>query len=173
MSEFTLRSATFDDAVALSLIGQATFLESYSELIQGPDLIKHCQNQHSVEAYQAYLQEEGSKAWIAEMASTGAPIGYALLTPPDLPVDLQAGDVELKRIYVFSKYHGIKAGRALMAAVEAEALAKSAPRLLLGTYEDNQRALTFYAKAGFGTIGTRRFQVGDACFCDVVLGKVL
>ena len=173
MADFTLREATLADVPELSLIGQGTFLESYADLIQRADIIKHCQNQHGEAAYQTYLTDGVSKAWIAEMDSTGAPIGYALMTAPDLPVELKPGDAELKRIYVYSKFQGTGAGRALMATVEAEAQAKRAPRLLLGTYEDNQRALNFYAKAGFETIGTRTFQVGDACFCDLVLGKVL
>lgn len=173
MQDFTLRQASLDDLAELSLIGQGTFLESYADLIQRADIVKHCQNQHGEAAYRDYLTDGVSKAWIAEMKLTGAPIGYAVLTKPDLPVDLQAGDAELKRIYVYSKFQGTGAGRALMEIVETTARENGAPRLLLGTYEDNQRALNFYAKAGFEKIGTRTFKVGDACFCDLVLGKVL
>ena len=173
MSDFTLREAKLEDISELALIGQGTFLESYAELIQRSDIIKHCHNQHGEAAYRSYLTDGVSRAWIAEMNSTGAPIGYALLTTPDLPIELQAGDAELKRIYVYSKFQGTGAGRALMEIVEETARENGAPRLLLGTYEDNQRALNFYAKAGFETVGTRTFQVGDACFCDLVLGKML
>jgi ribosomal protein S18 acetylase RimI-like enzyme len=48
-----------------------------------------------------------------------------------------------------------------------------APRLLLGTYEENRRAIAFYAREGYAQIGTRQFQVGDKLFDDIVMGKTL
>ncbi len=173
MTDFRFRRAGPADAEALSHIGAATFLESYTELIDGPDMIAHCTRQHSRAVYEAYLASPLGSAWIAEYAATGAPVGYALNCPPDLPVALQSGDVELKRIYAFSRFHGAGIGQGLMLAAIEDARACGAPRLLLGTYQDNHRAVAFYTRHGFALAGTRQFQVGSRLFDDIVMAKTL
>jgi ribosomal protein S18 acetylase RimI-like enzyme len=173
MTEFRIRPAKAEDAEALGLIGAATFLESYTEIIDGPDMVAHCAHQHSPAVYGEYLSDAACGVWIAEYAATGAPIGYAVNCPPDLPVAIEPGDVELKRIYCFSRFHGAGIGQSLMQAAINDARARGAPRLLLGTYQDNHRAVAFYKRHGFAMIGTRQFQVGTKLFDDIVLGKAL
>lgn len=173
MTDFRIRRARPDDAGALSQIGAATFLESYTEIIDGPDMVAHCARQHSADVYGKYLTDPACSVWLAEYAATGAPVGYAVNCPPDLPVAIQSGDVELKRIYCFSRFHGAGIGQSLMLAAIADACARRAPRLLLGTYQDNHRAIAFYKRHGFTLIGTRQFQVGSKLFDDIVLGKPL
>lgn len=174
-TEITIRRAQQGDAPALGAIGMATFLESFARDIPGADLIKHCYTQHSVEAYRGFLSGDDPRyaCWLAEYAETGAPIGYAVTCPPDLPVTVGAQDIELKRIYVFSSFHGSGAGKRLHDAVDAHARAMHAPRLLLGTYEENHRAIAFYNREGYVQVGTRQFQVGEKLFDDIVMGKTL
>lgn len=83
------------------------------------------------------------------------------------------GDIELKRIYLLSRWHGTGAGRALMQAAIAHARACGAPNLLLGVYQGNDRAVAFYRRAGFETVGTRRFQVGEGVYDDLVMALPL
>lgn len=167
----TIRPATTDDARALSVIGAASFLDAFIEVIPGPDLVSHCLIQHGQAAYEAYLADPDPRtaAWIAEYAETGAPVGYALTCPPDLPVPDKDGDVELKRIYLLSRFHGTGTGHALMQMALDHAAHLGAPRLLLGVYEHNTRAIAFYRRNGFETIGARRFQVGGRLFDDIVM----
>ena len=169
----TIRRAGLDDAERLSQIGAATFLETYSELIDGANMTAHCARQHSRSAYEAYLADPACAAWLAELTETGAPIGYALNCPPDLPIAAEPGDIELKRIYVLSRFHGTGAGKRLMEAAADDARARGAPRLLLGTYQDNRRAIAFYRKHEFELAGTRQFLVGERLYDDVVLARRL
>ena len=173
--KITIRKAAPGDEYALGAVGIGTFLESYTELIPGADLISHCHKQHSVEMYRSFLStaDERYRCWLAEFAETGAPVGYAVTCPPDLPVAHAPSDIELKRIYVFSKYHGTGAGRMLNQAVDAHAKAIGAKHILLGTYEANHRAIAFYKREGYGKIGERQFQVGDQLFDDIVMAKTL
>ncbi|MBZ6377989.1 GNAT family N-acetyltransferase [Pacificimonas flava] len=169
----TLRPAQSGDAARLSLIGQATFLESFADVLPGSDVIKHCLEQHSRADYEARLSGEGHALWLAELPK-GAPIGYAALSPPDLPtVEAQAGDVELKRIYVLSRFHGTGVARSLMAASLRQAREWGCGRLLLGVYGRNGRAIRFYQKNDFAIIGARKFQVGENVYDDVIMGRDL
>ena len=173
MPAFNIRQASLTDAETLGHIGVATFVESYTTDIDGPSMMAHCTGQHAQAVYERYLGAARSGAWLAEYAETCAPIGYALNCAPDLPIETDDTDVELKRIYVLSKFHGQSVAAALMEAATDHARAAGATRLLLGTYEDNHRAMAFYAKHGFETIGTRKFDVGGKLYDDIIMAKPL
>ena len=164
-----LREAGPGDAERLSLIGAASFLESFAEVIGGEAITAHCLRANSAESYRAYLAK-GARAWLAEIEPGGAPIGYALLTEPDLP-GAQEGDAELKRIYTLSRFHGGGLGAALMQAALDAAVARQAKRLILGVYAGNDRAIAFYRKQGFADIATRQFNVGGQICDDLVLAR--
>jgi len=185
-----LRRATLDDAPALALVGAATFLEAFTWMLPGADIIAHCAKNHSPEAYRATLAEPHTRITLAVTAASGAPVGYAMLCAPDLPsFDLQPGDIELKRIYLFSRFRSrhtapvldatgkptphLSAGQALMSAAIADAQSMGCRRLLLGTNADNQRAIGFYRRNQFADAGTRSFQVGSQCCCDLIMSRLL
>ncbi|NIJ21315.1 ribosomal protein S18 acetylase RimI-like enzyme [Sphingomonas naasensis] len=174
MSEagWRVRPATRGDATALALVGAATFLETFADILDGAAVLAHCRDANAPAAYAHYL-ESGAVAWLGE-THKGAPVGFALLIAPELPQELvQPGDLELKRIYLLSRFHGIGLGAALMDAAVAEARARGAPRLLLGVYAHNARAIAFYRKQGFVPIGMRQYAVGAELYDDVVLARSL
>lgn len=164
-----IRPATADDAAALALVAQTTFLEAYAALVQVADMIAHCETQNSAAAFRTSLAE-GSRAWLVEAETTGAPLGFALLTKSALP-DPQPGDIELKRIYLLDRCQGQGLAGELLDVVIAGAAGHR--RLVLGTNRDNERALGFYRKTGFEIIGTRQFTVGHQQFDDYILAKPL
>jgi len=168
-TEWTIREAGSDDAAALALIGAATFLETFAGILDGDAIVGHCDAQHSEAAYRAYLAA-GARAWLAEARPGGAPIGFALVGRPDLAA-AREGDIELKRIYSLSRFHGSGLGAGLMK--QALAAASGHDRLLLGVFARNDRALAFYRKQGFADIGVRQFDVGGTLYDDLVLARPL
>ncbi|WP_447750959.1 N-acetyltransferase family protein [Sphingopyxis fribergensis] len=166
---WTIREAGEDDASALALIGAATFLETFAGILDGTAIVGHCAAQHTEAAYSAYLRN-GGRAWLAEAQPGRAPIGFALVGKPDLAAALD-GDIELKRIYSLSRFHGSGLGAALMKQALEAAIGHR--RLLLGVYAGNERALAFYRKQGFTDLGTRQFDVGGKLHDDLVLSRPL
>lgn len=168
-----IRPAGPDDAQALSLVASATFLESFAGVIDGGGLVAHCLRHHNADTYRTYLAN-GARAWLAEVEPGHAPVGYALLCAPELE-QAQPGDLELKRIYLLSRFQGSAIAGALMRSVREAAVSQCSEtgRLLLGVKNDNHRALAFYAKHGFEPIGTRQFDVGGHTYDDVVLARPL
>jgi len=164
----TVRSAAQADADKLSLVSDATFLESFAHEVPGDAMLTHCRTLHAP-AYLARCIADGAKAWLAEIR--GTPIGYAMLTlEPELDA-AREGDVELKKIYVLSRFQGTGTAQALFAEVLKAATGNK--RLLLGVKDDNHRAISFYKREGFETIGTRQFNVGGALYDDLVLARDL
>jgi ribosomal protein S18 acetylase RimI-like enzyme len=169
-----LRECTVADASTLALIGAATLLESFAGLVPGDALVAHCLKSHIPAAYSALLEQPKTRAWLAEAPPGRAPVGYAILTAPDFPSGIaQDGDLELRRIYSFSRFHGGGTGRRMMDLAIAGARQQHAPRLLLGVHPENKRAIAFYRKNGFVQIGLRKFPVGSSLIEDPVFALKL
>jgi ribosomal protein S18 acetylase RimI-like enzyme len=165
-----LRRATVSDARALAVVGPATFLETFANDHPGEALIAFTEDYHSAAFYESLLGSDTTAAWIVEH-NVGAPIGYAVMTSASLPGSDPATDVELKRIYMFSKWQGTGFGRALIEAVEAEAVARGAKRLVLSVYTKNEKAIGFYSARGYETIGRAMFPGFPEAFSDYVMAK--
>ncbi len=170
-ARWTIREAGGGDADLLSLIGAATFLETFADVHTGAEIVEHCSKHHSSEAYRALLAG-GADAWLVETQNTHAPLGYAVLADVDLP-GAEPDDLELKRIYTLARLHGSGAAAELMDQVMAQARRRGAARLLLDVYSRNGRAIAFYRRYGFRKIADVRFFVGATGYDDVVLAAPL
>ena len=167
----TLRRAKAADSAKLALVGGASFLETFANDHPGDALVAFTTAQHSVAAWEDVLADPGNAVWLLEEA-VGAPIGYAVLTTAILPGSTPA-DAEIKRIYVLSRWHGTGLGRVLFEAAEAEARSRGAERLVLSVYKKNVKAIRFYEKFGFTTIGETLFPGFDIEFGDFVMARPL
>lgn len=168
-----IRSCTPDDAQALSTVAAATFLETYAGIVDGQDILFHCRNTHAAESYERLLADPSRRLFLAEMQPGSAPVGFILLSPPDLPTPPREGDIELTRIYLLHRFHGTGLGRRLLQTAVDTACEAGAKRLLLAVYSRNERANAFYRRNGFEQIGTRKFHVGVSDYDDYVLARDL
>jgi len=170
----SIRLCTPGDEQTLSLVGQASFLEAFAGIINGADIAQHCLKQHASEKYAAYLNDAQTRVWVAEVDPGRAPVGYLVLTTPDLPIEnLSPADLEVKRIYLLHRFHGCGIGAKLMNVARRYAESIRTPRLLLGVYRQNASAIAFYERLGYQRIGTREFQVGGNRYHDLILGLQL
>ena len=163
-----LRRADAADAGKLALLGSATFLTAFASDHPGDALVAHCRDQHSEVRYAAWADDPAYALWIAE-TPLGAPVGYAMLSPPDLDIAVEPDAVELKRIYTLGAWQGRGLGHRLIETVIGEARSRQAPNLYLCVYETNEMAQRFYARHGFVRVGTQKFMVGDVAFTDWIL----
>lgn len=169
--KYSLRACGPGGEEKLALVGAASFLEAFAGMLPGADVLAHCRNQHSQEKYAALLGSPETRACVAEVKE--APVGYAMLCPPDLPVAIAADDIELKRIYLLHRFQGSGIGAALMQWSIETAREMGRRRLLLGVHDGNNRALAFYRRHGFEQAGTRTFQVGQTICSDFILARRL
>ena len=172
-TDVTVRRAGAGDEEALALVGQATFLETFAGVLDGTAIVEHCRRAHAPSQYKTYLAEFASAAWLAETLPGNAPVGYALVTKPDLPRADETRDLELKRIYLLGRYQGSGIGKRLLNEAVAHAKAVSAQRLLLGVYAGNETAIAFYRRYGFTHFTERKFTVGNRAYDDHVMSLAL
>ena len=80
----TIRPAVPGDEYALGVVGAATFLESYSETIPGPDLVKHCENEHAAKVYKGYKTFRNYCFRCHAINQQGGKIGPDLAAPKNI-----------------------------------------------------------------------------------------
>jgi ribosomal protein S18 acetylase RimI-like enzyme len=173
-TDIQVRRCGASDAEALALIGKAGFLETFAGVLGGADIVKHCASAHSAELYASWLADAAYQLWIAEVEPGQAPIGFMVVAPADLPLpDISGKDLEIKRIYILSKFHGGGIGKRLIKEAVRHARERGIGRLLLGVYAKNTSAIGFYERSGFGKLGARKFNVGGNNYDDDIMGMSL
>lgn len=165
-----LRPCTGGDEAALALVGQATFLETFAGILGGKDIVAHCARAHAADLYRTWLADPDYALWLVESHPGGAPVGYMVVAPPHLPLPDTAGDLELKRIYLLSKFQGSGLGKRLISTALAHSITAGAKHLLLGVYAHNKPAIGFYERVGFSNLGSRKFNVGGQDYDDNIMG---
>ena len=173
MTTLTLRRAEPADAARLALLGGATFLHSFAHDHPGDAIVAHVDDHHSRAWYARMLADPESAAWILE-TELKAPVGYAMLSRPKLDCPTDARDLELKRVYLLGPFQSGGWGAKLLDAVEGEARARGAKRLLLCVYSANHGAQRFYERRGYADTGCiQSFMVGDVEFEDYIWAREL
>jgi GNAT superfamily N-acetyltransferase len=166
----SLRPCVKGDEQALALVGQATFLEAFAGILDGADVIAHCQRQHDAQLYRDWLALPAMRLWLAEATPGGAPVGYLVLSPASLPVpDPRPDDLEIKRIYLLHRFQGQRVGQRLMQAALAQARASGQGACCWAcTRKTATRWPSMRAAALRSWGGT--FRVGRTDYQDVILG---
>jgi GNAT superfamily N-acetyltransferase len=170
-----IRPALPADAPALASLGERLWRETYTGLIPASNLELHLAQTFGVAQQAAELADPACTTLVLEVR--GQPLGYALLRAhgPEEGQSLMPfrNPLEVARFYVDSALHGQGAAQALMAAVLARAVQAGHDGLWLQVWEQNPRALRFYARAGFLDAGGASYRIGHQVDRDRLLVHAL
>jgi diamine N-acetyltransferase len=159
------------DADALDAMARDTWIATFGHFYAPADLDAYLTHAYGPHGQLRADLADPAVTW--QVARTeGQIIGYAKLTPPWL-ADAGPHDLQLGQFYVAHGWHGRGVAQALMEWTIATARARNAPALLLTVFEENHRAIAFYAKYGFAHIGDYAFPVGDKIDRDLIMRLVL
>ena len=173
----TLRTATVADAALLADLGARTFRGAFAADNDPDDLALYLAEAFTPERLAAEIADPASTFFLAHDAA-GAPVGYARLVT-DRPHAAVSGTrvAELARIYADQSVLGQGVGAALMRAcldaAAGDGAASGHDAIWLGVFERNPRAIRFYERWGFRTVGETTFTVGTDVQRDVVMARRL
>ncbi len=167
-----LRQGVAVDLALLADLSVRTFREAFESFYATEDFEDFLQGAFNAEKLRKELADPACTFLFAELE--GEPVGYALVRegPPE-PCVQGPDPIELVRIYALQKAVGKGVGPALMEACIRIAKEKGAKTLWLGVWENNPRALAFYARQGFVDVGFHTFLVGSQVDVDRILVKDL
>lgn len=169
--EFATRVCGPGDEQALSLVAQATILETYAGITDGRDLVPYVTTQLSVADFRRMMASDHARVWIAETVAGGCAVGYAVAISDEGPKAFSS--FELKRLYIFYRFHGKGLGRRLMEDVLSFAKGMESEKIWLQVHEANAHAIEFYKRCGFVQTGTDLFQAGEGSYRVLTFGLTL
>ena len=173
---FSIRLATPDDASALAAAASTFFRDTFGAANRPEDMEAYLGSAFSETRQRAELTESSARVLIATTSDADI-VGYVHVRlgaqPPADSSAPPARSAEIARLYADRRWHGRGLGAALMAAAVATAVQGGAELLWLAVWEQNPRAIAFYAKQGFVDIGRQVFQLGADRQHDRVMARRL
>ena len=170
-----IRTGLPTDAQDLAILGERLWRETYSGLIPESNLAMHLAGTFGLRQQSDELADPACRTLVIEEG--GALLGYALLRvgrpeSATTPFHFQ-NPLEVARFYIDASLHGTGAAQELMAAVLEQGAAEGHDGLWLQVWEQNPRAIRFYAKAGFLDAGGASFRIGEQVDRDRLLVHAL
>lgn len=173
----TVRTAEPADAAALAALAAATFRLACPPQTTEAAIAEFLRDVLSEARFDEYLADPAKLILVAEQ--DGAFVGYTLLVfgdPGDSDVAGALGirpTVELSKCYVRAEAHGAGTASTLITTTLDAARERGAAGAWLGVNEQNARAIRFYEKHGFATVGRKRFLLGGVYENDFTLERAL
>jgi ribosomal protein S18 acetylase RimI-like enzyme len=162
-----VRPGTPADATALTDLGARTFHDTYAPHVPADDLATFIAATFRHDLVAAALDDPGQSHLVAAVAGVDA--GYALLRHEHDAAERDGRTLVLGLLYVDEPFQGRGVGAALMSASIAQARRHRYRTLMLTVWEDNAKAIGFYRRWGFRTIGETAFLLGREEQRDLVM----
>ena len=169
--ELTIERATLADAADLAHAAAAMFEQAFGNANTPEDMAAYVSHAFSEDRQRKDLGNDQNFIWVARESLHAAIVGYAQLRP-GTPAGQQIKAhrcAEIARLYSDRAWHGRGLGATLMSLCIGGAIASGAGVLWLGVWEHNARAIAFYEKHGFRTIGEQQFMLGSDRQRDLVM----
>lgn len=167
-----IRPATPADAELLAEFAERTFRDAFAADNSPEDMEAYVREAFSVERLEAELAEDTNTFLLAFRYDAPRPVGYAKLRHGVVDPSVTGPDpVDLHRLYVDQKAIGSGVGAALMRACLDTARSAGRRTLWLGVWQRNRRALAFYRKWEFETVGDHVFRLGSDDQLDFIMER--
>lgn len=168
----SIRAADIGDADVLADLGRRTFHDTFAAQNKPEDMDAYMSDAFTVERITAAIRQQGAVWLLAEVPPKV--VGFAMLAPePPPPCVTTPSPVRLVKLYVSADAIGSGVGAALMRAGIEWAKHAGYKDLWLGVWERNQRAIAFYERWGFVSVGAEVFRLGSDDQTDVVMQLTL
>jgi len=172
MHHLTIQQIGPSAILTLQEISRKIFLETFTDTTSEANMQTYLDSSFSYDKLLAELEDPNSQFYFA--LSEGNVVGYLKLNTGDAQTEHELTEaLEIERIYVQAAYHGQKVGQALLNKAFEVANALQCKNIWLGVWENNQRAIRFYTKAGFEVFNSHVFRMGDDEQTDLMMKKQL
>jgi ribosomal protein S18 acetylase RimI-like enzyme len=169
-----IRTATLADAEPLAALAERTFRDTFADDNSTADMDAYVRDSFSLDRVRAELAEDMNTFLLAFMDGEAQPHGYAKLRNGTTDPSVTGPDpVELQRLYVNPSTMGQGVGAALMRASLDAARSAGRRTLWLGVWERNARAITFYERWQFETVGEHVFRLGSDHQTDLIMARAV
>ena len=150
--EPTVRPATGDDALCISVLAAQVFVDTYATHGIREAIARHVTEELSASAIAASIANSNHRFIVAEVANHLVGFVQLKLRAENSAVG-SPNAVEVVRLYVLERFASSGVGTSLLNSAEALAAAQGAQHTWLTAWVDNTRALAFYPRRGYTEYG--------------------
>jgi ribosomal protein S18 acetylase RimI-like enzyme len=167
-----IRAATPVDAEPLAALAERTFRDTFANDNSPDDIEAYVRDSFSLARVRAELADDANTFLLAFADGEEQPDGYAKLRTGTTDPSVTGLDpVELQRLYVDQSAIRRGVGAALMRASLDAARSAGYRTLWLGVWERNARAISFYKRWQFETVGDHEFRLGADDQTDLIMAR--
>jgi len=168
--EFTKLSP--EDLLELQEISRITFFDTFSQSNTAENMKVYLESALSEAVLSKELDEPASEFYFAKINEKT--IGYLKVNFGQAQTDLRENiGMELERIYVLKEYQGKRVGQALIDKAIDIALKRKMDYVWLGVWTKNVKAISFYERNNFVSIGSHPFVLGTEEQIDLIMKRNL
>ena len=167
-----IRRADLPDAEQLAVLGMQVWLDNYATHGIHPAIARYVLETFTPAAYRALLAHPERLVYVAERGRHAIGMSIVALDRRTAQCDA-AEQAEIDRLYVQEPFCNAGIGARMIAAIEDELKERRFDAMWLEVWIENERALHFYDRVGFGDVGTGWFELNGRKHENRVLVKRL
>ncbi len=168
----TLKPAYASVAQVLTDLGRSTFIETFQSDNTEANMNHYISKAFTIDKQLAEIADPKRQIIIAWHESDAIGFIHLLEGPADLSVT-GPKPIEVLRLYVDARWHKKGVGASLMSHGIEWARTQGFLTMWLGVWERNPKAITFYQRFGFESVGTHFFRLGEDDQTDLIMVRAL
>lgn len=170
-NKITIRKANTFDTKKLSILYKTVYIQTYGTEGVSDEFANFITNQFSLIRIENIIENYPDNIVVAEYKKNL--VGVAEIEfDKKCPVDNIVGP-ELNKLYILDWFCGKGIGNQLLQEVEKIVISKNIKEIWLWVLDSNHRAISFYEKQNYKTIGNASFQMETNKYENKVMFKKL
>lgn len=171
MTKVSYGKAKLSDALCISVLLKTVYIQTYALDGITMEFANFITKRFALEVIEKTIKENPNNLIVAYHNTN--PIGVAEISYDSKCPIKHIPVPELSKLYVMECFNGTGVGYGILKEVEKEVNSHGFKRINLEVYMENERAIRFYKRQGYVTIGTIDFQMEINTYKNRVLNKVL
>lgn len=171
MKEFSFKKAKRSDSLRISILLKTVYIQTYGVAGITFEFANFITKKFAPEAIAKTIEEDPDQLLVASLK--GNPVGVAE-TIFDSHCPIRKKPVaELSKLYVLERFYGNGIGYGLLSKSENVVRKKGIKDFNLEVYIENARAIAFYERQGYSSIGHVDFPMETNTYKNIVMHKRL
>jgi ribosomal protein S18 acetylase RimI-like enzyme len=168
MSKIEINKAGISELNIIQKISIQTFTDTFAAVNTEENMAIYIRDNFNLEKIISEINNPDSVFYIATFENET--VGYLKINFGNAQTEKQKEKtLEIHRIYVLETFHGKKIGQSLLDEAIRIANESALDSIWLGVWEENHKALYFYAKNGFVEFDKHIFILGDEVQTDLLM----
>lgn len=168
MAQIGIEPVQTADVSELARIGRQTFIDTFASGNSPDDMADYLERAFSTDQLLLEMRDREASFYFAKRDREVG--GYIKLNLGDAQTETVEGrTLEIERIYVDVGAQGAGIGKRLFHFALDQARQNGADAVWLGVWENNPKAIEFYARQGFLAFGEHEFTIGEDVQRDILM----